>query len=605
MAYAEKRGKGPAPWRVKYRLPSGQETSESGFETKAAALAWGRDQEAQIREGRWTDPNAGKVTVSEWIDRRLTTQDVGVSTEYNRDYLIRRFIRPAWGETELGALSTEEITKWENAIPAKTGVSVRTARAARTLLGTILGDAAAARPPLIQYNPALRPRNRGRRTGRHLERDPQRAWATPLQALLLAERAALLSGCDDDFTLIVTIGYTGLRWGEAIGLERGYLHPGEIHVEWQLHELNGWFHRLPPKDDSYRSPRFEPQLPVDLPPFLDRLLAHQFRASPGGQCACAAQHGGTGRYVFLSPDGGHYRRSNYGRRVFRPACDGRYEPGTGRPTRLIIADATTWPGTPLAAWPAAQPGTTAAFSPPCGRGIQAIPDGTPLACWLPIQPGLTPHGLRHSHKTWMAEDGIPEILAEQRLGHQVPGMRGLYAHTSARMRDDLKTALQTRWEDSLRARAAISPHSPVPLLDELLAPFCARTNQARPAPRATRQQTPVREAREKMISQIPPKQREGPTPAIRVEPVLRASDLARYRDLGSGAKGTRTPDHLLANRDRPGSPTRLNGRRPGQKAPFNSVGSGLNRVILKMISQVPPMRRDDPGPQELSSAGMP
>ena len=27
---------------------------------------------------------------------------------------------------------------------------------------------------------------------------------------------------------------------------------------------------------------------------------------------------------------------------------------------------------------------------------------------------------RHSHKTWMAEDGIPEILAEQRLGHDVP-----------------------------------------------------------------------------------------------------------------------------------------------------------------------------------------
>jgi hypothetical protein len=46
MAYAEKRGKGPAPWRVKYRLPSGIETSESGFETKAGALTWGRDQEA-------------------------------------------------------------------------------------------------------------------------------------------------------------------------------------------------------------------------------------------------------------------------------------------------------------------------------------------------------------------------------------------------------------------------------------------------------------------------------------------------------------------------------------------------------------------------------
>src|SRR6202046_5013190 len=90
------------------------------------------------------------------------------------------------------------------------------------------------------------------------------------------------------------------------------------------------------------------------------------------------------------------------------------------------------------------------------------------ACWLPIKPGLTTHGLRHGHKTWMAEDGIPEILSEQRLGHEVPGMRGLYAHASERMRDDLKHALQARWEDSLSARAAIDAHSPVPLLDEIL-----------------------------------------------------------------------------------------------------------------------------------------
>jgi len=70
-----------------------------------------------------------------------------------------------------------------------------------------------------------------------------------------------------------------------------------------------------------------------------------------------------------------------------------------------------------------------------------------------------------------SEDGIPEILAEQRLGHQVPGMRGLYAHASQRMRDELIADLQARWEESLRERAAIDPHSTVPLLDTLLAPF--------------------------------------------------------------------------------------------------------------------------------------
>ena len=53
-------------------------------------------------------------------------------------------------------------------------------------------------------------------------------------------------------------------------------------------------------------------------------------------------------------------------------------------------------------------------------------------------------------------------------------MRGLYAHTSQRMRDELTAALQTRWEESLRQRAAIDPHSPVPLLDNLLAPYRGR-----------------------------------------------------------------------------------------------------------------------------------
>jgi hypothetical protein len=210
-------------------------------------------------------------------------QDVGVSTVDNREYLIRRFIRPAWGASALNSLSTEEITRWENGLPARTGVSQRTARAARTLLGTILGDAAAARPALIPYNPALRPRNRGRKTGRRLRHAPQHVWATPIQALLLAERAALLSGRDEDFTMIVTIGYTGLRWGETIGLESGYARRGELHVEWQLREVNGRFYRLPPKDDSYRSPNWEPGLPVDLPPFLDELLTSQIQDYPDRQ----------------------------------------------------------------------------------------------------------------------------------------------------------------------------------------------------------------------------------------------------------------------------------------------------------------------------------
>jgi integrase len=511
MAYAERRGKGPRPWRVKYKIPGG-EASESGFETKQSALDWGRDQEAKVRAGTWMDPSAGEITMDQWIDRWQTMQDVGLSTAENREYLIRRFIRPHWGTRPLNSIIGEEITTWERKLPAAEGVSRTTAKNARGLFHTILGDAAAAKPPLIPFNPAVRQRNRGPRTGRILDRAPARAWATPLEVLLVAERAALLAGRDEEFTMLITIGYTGMRWGETTGLEHAHLLPTYINVEWQLREIQARFHRLPPKDDSYRSTNYQPLLPVDLPPFLSTLLTAQ-AARHTQRCACAAQHGGSGRYVFLGPDGGHYRRSNYARRVFRPACDGRYSSANGQPPRLVVADVSTWPGIPVASWPPAIPGEP--FTPPKGRGTtrlvstadvgrcqscgyaivlrldgmivahkagagrcpgsgQPAADDTPLACWLPVKHGLTPHGLRHSHKTWMAEDGIPEILAEQRLGHQVPWMRGLYSHASQPMRNTLTAALQARWEQSLADRATLNPRSPVPLLDDLLAPARAR-----------------------------------------------------------------------------------------------------------------------------------
>ena len=117
-------------------------------------------------------------------------------------------------------------------------------------------------------------------------------------------------------------------------------------------------------------------MPVDLPIFLAGLLTGQAAKHTQQRCACAREHGGTGRYMFYSPEGGHYRRSNFARRVFRPAWDGRYEPANGRPGNLVVVDATAWPGKPAAAWAPTLPGKP--FAPPSGRGIPHLvsEDGT-------------------------------------------------------------------------------------------------------------------------------------------------------------------------------------------------------------------------------------
>jgi hypothetical protein len=68
----------------------------------------------------------------------------------------------------------------------------------------------------------------------------------------------------------------------------------------------------------------------------------------------------------------------------------------------------------------------------------------------------------------MDEDGIPEVLKAERMGHEMPGMHGVYGHVSPAMRASLKAALQERWETSLRERARLSQRSIVPALDSLL-----------------------------------------------------------------------------------------------------------------------------------------
>ncbi|MFD4252445.1 tyrosine-type recombinase/integrase [Amycolatopsis thermoflava] len=50
----------------------------------------------------------------------------------------------------------------------------------------------------------------------------------------------------------------------------------------------------------------------------------------------------------------------------------------------------------------------------------------------PILPGLRFHGLRHSHKTWLIADGIPEVAQSRRLGHRIPDeISDIYSHVAA------------------------------------------------------------------------------------------------------------------------------------------------------------------------------
>jgi len=75
-----------------------------------------------------------------------------------------------------------------------------------------------------------------------------------------------------------------------------------------------------------------------------------------------------------------------------------------------------------------------------------------VASWAPIIKGLTPHGKRHGHKVWMDEDQVADVLKSERLGHDEPGMRGVYGHVSRHARGTEGRAASTLGKVATPAR---------------------------------------------------------------------------------------------------------------------------------------------------------
>lgn len=239
---------------------------------------------------------------------------------------------------------------------------------------------------LIPANP-IRPRRRGR--GRRTP-TPEKIWATTEQILHITDQTATCYG-PDGAILILTAAYTGARWGELVGLQRPNLHLNPTdHPRIVIDPHTGALH----ESNSGKLWLGPPKTPesartIHLPAFLTPLLRTYLDTH---------DH----RHVFVTPDGELHRRSNFSRRALRPAADGNHH--------------TTNPHHRL----------------------------------QPIRTGLTFHGLRHTHKTWMIEDDIPEIAQSRRLGHKLPNkIQETYSHVTPTIEQRILHTLQQRWTTTL------------------------------------------------------------------------------------------------------------------------------------------------------------
>ncbi|GAA1294442.1 hypothetical protein [Saccharothrix xinjiangensis] len=61
-----------------------------------------------------------------------------------------------------------------------------------------------------------------------------------------------------------------------------------------------------------------------------------------------------------------------------------------------------------------------------------------------INPEMHFHDLRHTHKTWLIEDGVPEVLQHKRIDHKFRGVMGVCSHVTQPM----PAGPQARWEQA-------------------------------------------------------------------------------------------------------------------------------------------------------------
>lgn len=208
-----KTAKGRA-WRVQYRSPDGRNRTKQGFRTKNEAQAWAEKNATTIRTGDWIDPNAGNTNVEDigqaWL---ATLTHLKPSTQELYKQVWDSSVQPYWGNVRLNSIKPSMVQEWVSNM----GRSPSWVRHSHNVLAQVL-DAAIA-DKRIKQNPA-----RGVKLPRKVP--------TVKVYWTIEQLKAFAAECGEREDLILLLGTSGLRWGEAIALRPCDLDPlrNRIHV---------------------------------------------------------------------------------------------------------------------------------------------------------------------------------------------------------------------------------------------------------------------------------------------------------------------------------------------------------------------------------------
>lgn len=244
---------GETRFRVLYRKPDHSQGQKRGFARKREAELFLANIEVSKARGEFIDSQDARVTVEELGAAWLASQThLKPSTLHSLESSYRLHVLPAWGRSPIGQIRHSKVQVWVSELSATR--SATTVIRAYGALAAIL-DVAVKDRRLLE-NPA-----RGVKLPKKQKK--AKAYLTHGQVAALAEASGQHS------TLVLLLAYTGLRWGEAIGLRVKSLDllKKRLQVVENAVTVSGTIYTGTPKSHESRS--------VPLPEFLIPLLAQE------------------------------------------------------------------------------------------------------------------------------------------------------------------------------------------------------------------------------------------------------------------------------------------------------------------------------------------
>lgn len=285
-------GKWPnSRWRVRWIDLEGASNVKS-FARKVDAKKFQDKIAASFTTGTYVNPAGGDTTVGTVLDSLLATKTGKPKTVSGYRSVIEARVRPRWGNVSLQHVVKSDAQAWlkdlmEGKAPAaepktegrrgkaKNKVKPRTAREAGRLLKESLELAVDDR--LIQVNPLTKLKLPAQDSDRDM---------MPFTRSELFDIADQIER-DEDRVLVLLMGLTGLRWGEAVALTPkaiSFEPRRRIRVFRNYVEVRGVISEGTPKSHEARTVPFGADLEAELKPLLkdQPLNADIFRGRRGG-----------------------------------------------------------------------------------------------------------------------------------------------------------------------------------------------------------------------------------------------------------------------------------------------------------------------------------